>query len=36
MNVPSAENLTIRALVFGPWPSAMKMSPLGATSTSDG
>ena len=40
MNLPSFEYLTMRSLVFGtgksPWPSAMKMSPFGATRTSDG
>src|SRR5215472_15941764 len=36
MNFPSFENFTMRALVFSPCPSATKMSPLGATKTSDG
>ena len=36
MKVPSFENLTIRALVSPPCPSATKMSPLGATRTSEG
>src|ERR1700731_1151044 len=36
MNLPSREYLTIRSLVLSPWPSAMKMSPFGATTTSDG
>src|SRR5215472_13906228 len=35
MNFPSFENFTMRALVFSPCPSATKMSPLGATKTSD-
>ena len=35
-NLPSCEYLTMRSLVFSPWPSAMKMSPFGATRTSDG
>src|SRR6202030_3724662 len=36
MNLPSREYLTMRSLVLSPWPSAMKMSPFGATTTSDG
>src|SRR6516164_2345470 len=36
MNLPSLENFTMRAFVFSPCPSATKMSPLGATKTSDG
>src|SRR5215471_10276804 len=36
MNFPSFENFTMRAFVFSPCPSATKMSPLGATRTSDG
>src|ERR1700726_1866042 len=35
-NLPSREYLTIRSLVLSPWPSAMKISPFGATTTSDG
>ena len=36
MNLPSLANFTMRALVLPPWPSATKMSPFGATSTSEG
>jgi len=36
MNCPPFENFTMRAFVFSPCPSATKMSPLGATRTSDG
>ena len=36
MNLPSLVNFTMRALVSPPWPSATKMSPLGATRTSEG
>jgi len=36
MNFPSFENFTIRALESPPCPSATKMSPFGAVSTSDG
>src|SRR6267142_5802674 len=37
MNFPSFENLTTRSLLSGPpWPSATKMSPLGASTTSVG
>src|SRR5262245_46858130 len=36
MNLPFLSNLTMRALVFRPCPSATKMSPFGATSTADG
>ena len=36
MNLPSAENLTMRALEVPPCPSATKMSPLGATATAEG
>ena len=36
MNFPALENLTMRLLPPAPWPSATKISPLGATKTSDG
>ena len=36
MNLPSLANFTMRALVSPPWPSATKMSPLGAATTADG
>ena len=36
MNLPSFENLTTRLLPFALWPSAMKMSPFGAVTTSLG
>ena len=36
MNFPFLENLAMRSLVLSPWPSATKMSPLGATRMSDG
>ena len=36
MNVPSFPNLTMRALVLPPWPSATKISPFGAVTTADG
>src|SRR5215470_11369633 len=36
MNLPVLSNLTMRALVLPPWPSATKMSPLGATSVAEG
>ena len=36
MNVPSAPNFTTRLFVASPWPSATKMSPFGATTTSLG
>src|SRR5579863_6908436 len=36
MNFPSLENFTMRLFDSPPWPSATKMSPLGATTTSDG
>ena len=36
MNFPSFENFTMRAFEFPPWPSPTKISPFGATRTSDG
>ena len=36
MNLPSFVSFTIRALVSPPCPSATKMSPFGATRTSEG
>src|SRR5262245_52670697 len=36
IKVPPLANLTIRALVFPPCPSATKMSPFGAVTTADG
>ncbi len=36
MNLPSLSNLTMRALVCPPCPSATKMSPFGAVTTADG
>ncbi len=36
MNFPSFENFTMRMLVFSSCPSATKMSPFAATTTSDG
>src|SRR5262249_46797190 len=36
MNLPSLLNLTMRALVLPPWPSATKISPFGAITTADG
>jgi hypothetical protein len=36
MNLPVLSSFTTRALVFSPWPSATKMSPFGAVTTSEG
>src|SRR5882672_11143882 len=36
MNLPVLSNFTMRSFVHAPWPSATKMSPLLATTTSEG